>query len=137
MERWVVPVVRLVCFALPMFGLVRNAWAQQPTPWQLGFQEPATELARAADAFHNGMLVLIFSIAIFVMLLLVYTMWRFRAGRNPNPSKTTHSTIVEVLWTAIPVLILVVVAVPSFRLLFLSDAVANADMTIKAIGRTG
>lgn len=135
MERWFVLLVRPVCLVLPLFGLVRSAWAQQPTPWQLGFQAPATELARAANSFHNGMLVLTFGIAIFVMLLLLYTMWRFRAGRNPNPSKTTHSTIVEVLWTGIPVLILVVVAVPSFRLLFLSDAVADADMTIKAIGR--
>ncbi len=135
MERWIAPVVRRGLTALPFVGFGSAAWAQQPTPWQLGFQEPATEFARAANAFHNGLLYLIFAIAIFVLLLLVYTMWRFREGRNPNPSKTTHNSLIEILWTGIPVLILVIVAVPSFRLLFLSDAVANADMTIKAIGR--
>ena len=135
MERWFAPVVRQACLVLPFLGLAQNAWGQQPTPWQLGFQAPATEFARAAESFHNGMLVLIFGIGIFVMLLLVFTMWRFRASRNPTPSRTTHSTVVEILWTGIPVLILVIVAVPSFRLLFLSDAVADAEMTIKAIGR--
>ncbi len=135
MSQWLAPFLRRICFALPLLGLGSAAWAQQPTPWQLGFQEPATPFARAADAFHNGMLILIFGIAIFVLLLLLYTMWRFRAGRNPNPSQTTHNTLLEILWTGIPVLILVIVAVPSFRLLFLSDAVADADMTIKAIGR--
>ncbi len=135
MDRWLAPVIRRLCLALPLFGLSTSAWAQQPTPWQLGFQEPATEFARRADAFHDGMLILIFAIAIFVLLLLLYTMWRFRASANPNPSKTTHNTLVEILWTGIPVLILVIVAVPSFRLLFLSDAVADSQMTIKAIGR--
>ncbi len=135
MKRWFAPVVRRVWFVLPLLGLAPSAWAQQPTPWQLGFQEPATEFARAANSFHDGMLVLIFAIAIFVMLLLAYTLWRFSASRNPAPTRTTHNTLLEILWTGIPVLILVIVAVPSFRLLFLSDAVANADMTIKAIGR--
>lgn len=135
MNRLFAPVVRRAWFVVPLLGLASSAWAQQPTPWQLGFQEPATEFARAANSFHNGLLVLIFAIAIFVLLLMAFTLWRFSASRNPVPTRTTHNTLIEILWTGIPVLILVIVAVPSFRLLFLSDAVADSDMTIKVIGR--
>ena len=135
MDRWFAPVLRRAFVALPLFALGTAASAQQPTPWQLGFQEPATEFARKADAFHDGLLVLIFAIAIFVLLLLLYTMWRFRASANPNPTKTTHNTVVEILWSVIPIFILLGVARFSFPLLFLSDAVAESQMTIKAIGR--
>ncbi len=112
-----------------------SAWAQQPEAWRLGLQEAATPVMEMATSFNNLLLVVITAIVVFVLGLMVYVMWRFSEKRNPVPSKTTHSTVIEVLWTAVPVLILVLLAVPSFRLLYFADAAVDADMTIKAIGR--
>lgn len=114
------------------------ALAQEAThgrPWQLGFLDPVTPVARMMTEFHNFLLIITTAIALFVVALLVIVLVRFNEKANPTPSKTTHNTLIEVLWTAIPVLILVVVAIPSFRLLFLADVAVDADMTIKAIGR--
>ncbi|MFQ5972320.1 MAG: cytochrome c oxidase subunit II [Alphaproteobacteria bacterium] len=111
------------------------ALAQQPHKWQLGVQDAATPVMREMDAFHDLLLVIVTAIAVLVLTLLLYVIWRFRSGRNPTPSGTTHNTLIEVLWTAVPVLILVFIAIPSLRLLFFTDEVADADMTIKAIGR--
>ena len=104
-------------------------------PWQLGFLEPVTPVARMMTDFHNFLLIVTTAIALFVVALLAIVMVRFNEKANPTPSKTTHNTLIEVLWTAVPVLILTVVAIPSFRLLFLADVAVDADMTIKAIGR--
>ena len=81
--------------------------------------------------FHNLLLVIITLIAVFVLLLLLYVMYRFSEKRNPTPSRTTHNTVLEVLWTTIPVIILVIIAIPSFKLLYYVDRVEDADMTIK------
>jgi cytochrome c oxidase subunit 2 len=106
----------------------------QPRDWQLGLQPAAsTTMERIAD-FHDLLLVVILSITVFVLLLLLYVMYRFSARRNPTPSKTTHNTLIEVLWTTVPVIILVLIAIPSFKLLYYADRVEDADMTIKAIG---
>ena len=112
-----------------------GARAQQPEPWGLNFQTAATPLAEQIFAFHNMLVWLITAISIFVIALLAYILLRFRHTRNPEPSKTTHNSLLEIVWTGIPVLILIFVAVPSFKLLYFSDAVAGADMTVKAIGR--
>jgi len=122
----------LMCLSLVV---VPGAWAQQPEPWRLGLQKAATPVMEQVERFHNLLLVIITLIVLFVLALLIYTMWRFSEKRNPVPSKTTHNTLIEVLWTAVPILILVVVAVPSFRLLYFADTAVDADMTIKAIGR--
>ena len=82
--------------------------------------------------FHDYLNVLIFLISAFVLALLVYVCIRFKASNNPNPSKTTHNTIIEVLWTAVPVIILVIVAIPSFKILYYSDRAVDPEMTIKA-----
>lgn len=85
--------------------------------------------------FHNLLLVIIFLISIFVLILLLVTMWKFSAKRNPVPSRTTHNTMLEMLWTVLPVIILVVIAVPSFKLLYYSDEMPEKiDLTIKATG---
>ena len=110
-----------------------GAAAAKPEPWQLYTLPPATPVAADVMLFHDWLVWLIFAIAIFVLGLMVYVCIRFRAARNPNPSRTTHNTVVEVLWTAIPVLILVVVAVPSFRVLYLAEKVADPDMTVKIV----
>ncbi len=111
-----------------------GASAGTPAPWQMGFQEAATPLMKTVSDFHDLLLVIITLITLFVLALLLYVVWRFSESRNPTPSKTTHNTFVEVLWTVIPVVILVVIAVPSFRLLYYADRIPEADMTIKAVG---
>ena len=105
-----------------------------PKPWQMGFQTAVTPVMKDITSFHNWLLVLIILITFFVMGLMVYVIWRFNEKRNPVSSATTHNTVIEVLWTVIPVIILIGVAIPSFRLLYLEDVVPKADMIVKAIG---
>jgi len=109
--------------------------ANQPTKWQLSFQEPASQTMRDIVWFHDYMLMpIIVAISAFVLFLMLYVMVRFRESRNPNPSKRTHNVAVEILWTLIPCLILIVMAVPSFKVLYSQDTIPKADVTIKAIG---
>ena len=112
-----------------------SALANQPKDWQLGFQNPASDGMRDIISFHNNLLLpIIIAISVFVLFLMIYACIRFRASRNPNPSKTTHNVAVEVLWTLIPCLILIVMAVPSFKILYKQDTIPKADVTVKAIG---
>ncbi len=110
------------------------AGAAQPEPWQMGFQPAVTPVMEDINSFHNLLLVIITAIAVFVLVLLLYCMIRFNARSNPVASKTTHNTFIEVIWTVVPVLILVAIAIPSFRLLYLQEELPEADMTIKATG---
>jgi cytochrome c oxidase subunit 2 len=110
------------------------ALASEPLPWQMGFQEPAGSIAEKAQSLHDLLLIVITAISVFVLALLVYTCVRYRESSNPVPSKTSHNTTIEVLWTVIPVLILVVIAVPSFRLLYYMDETKNTDMVVKITG---
>ncbi|MGA7611917.1 MAG: cytochrome c oxidase subunit II transmembrane domain-containing protein, partial [Xanthobacteraceae bacterium] len=114
-----------------------SAWAAlgQPVDWQLGFQDAGTPVMEDIVWFHDYLLLgIITAIALFVLVLLLIIMIRFNATRNPTPSRTTHNTLIEVLWTAIPVLILVVIAIPSFKLLFYQLNLPPADVTVKATG---
>ena len=117
-----------------LFSTPALAELGQPRPWQLGFQEAVTPIMRQIDQFHDFLLIIITVITIFVLLLMVYVGIRFNKKANPKPSKTTHNTTLEVLWTVVPIIILVVIAVPSFRLLFAQYDFPKADVTIKAIG---
>ena len=111
------------------------AYANQPTDWQFGFQKAASESMRDIVSFHNNLLLpIIIAISVVVLFLMLYACVRFRASANPNPSKRTHNVTVEVLWTLIPCLILIVMAVPSFKILYKQDSIPKADLTIKAIG---
>ena len=113
----------------------QKAFANQPKDWQLGFQEAASETMRDIVNFHDKLLLpIIVAISVFVLFLMAYACIRFRASKNPNPSKRTHNVAVEVLWTLIPCLILIVIAVPSFKILYKQDTIPKADLTIKAIG---
>lgn len=116
-----------VAFAMP-------ASAQAPRNWQLGMQTPASPVAESIASLHDLVFWIITVITIFVAGLLVYVAWRFSAQRNPVPSKLAHHTGLEIAWTVIPVLILVVIAIPSFRLVYFVDRTHNADMTIKVTG---
>ena len=112
-----------------------NTFANQPKEWQLGFQNPASDGMRDIVNFHNNLLLpIIIAISVFVLFLMLYACVRFRASANPNPSKRTHNVTVEILWTLIPCLILIVMAVPSFKILYKQDTIPKADLTIKAVG---
>ena len=110
------------------------AVAGQPVPWQMHFQAPATPVMENILNFHWLLLPIITVITLLVLGMLLYCMIRFSARRNPVPSKLSHHTLIEVLWTVIPIMLLIVIAVPSFRLLYFGDRTADAEMTLKAIG---
>jgi cytochrome c oxidase subunit II len=106
----------------------------QPSPWQMNLQGPATPVAEFIHAFHDGILWVITAICLFVLGLIIYIVFRFNETKNPVPSKTTHNTMLEIAWTVIPVLILVGIAIPSFRLLKFQLELPNPEVVIKAIG---
>lgn len=110
------------------------ALAAQPTPWQMGFQPAASPVMEWVDGFHDFLLIVITLISVFVLALMIYVFIKFNAKANPTPSRTTHNTTIEVLWTVIPIVILVVIAVPSFKLMYYADRAVDADMTLKVAG---
>ena len=109
--------------------------SSEPKDWQLGLQESVTSIMDDVVFMHNYILMpIITAISVFVLFLLFYVCIKFRESKNPNPSKTTHNTFIEIVWTLIPCLILIVIAVPSFKLLYKQDIIPKADVTVKAIG---
>ena len=108
--------------------------AKEPYDWQLGFQAPSSDVMRSILSLHDFVLIMMTVITIFVLLLILYVVFRYRKKANPNPSKRSHNAILETLWTGIPVIILVVMAIPSFKLVYQQDVIPEADMTIKVIG---
>ena len=124
--------------AMAGFGFAAPAQAQKvigvPHDWQLNFPPPFTPVMERVESLHDILVVIIVLISVFVLALLLYAMWRFHASRNPTPTTVTHNTVLEIAWTIIPILILVVIAIPSFRLLYYSDKAVDAAMTIKVTG---
>jgi cytochrome c oxidase subunit 2 len=110
------------------------AMAQAPKNWQLGFQDAHSPTMERIVSFNNILFWLCVVICVFVMGLMLYIFIRFNRKRNPTPQKFSHNSLVEVLWTVIPVIILVAISIPSFRLLYFMDRTTEAEMTIKAIG---
>ena len=130
-------IVGLVAFAAAALAGAAGAVAGNvgaPENWQWNLQEAATPVMERMNSFHNMLLIIIVAISAFVFLLLAIIVVRFNARANPTPSKTTHNTMLEMIWTGVPVIILIVIAVPSFKLLYYQDRTPEADMTIKAIG---
>ena len=129
------PLLSCVVMALVALAAGAGPALALSEPWQLGFQEPATPtMARLSD-LHDLLVWIITVITLFVLGLLAYACYRYRAGWHPTPSKRTHNTVLEIAWTAIPVLILVVIAIPSFKLLYYMDVAEDPEMTLKATGR--
>jgi cytochrome c oxidase subunit II len=130
---------RLLGLAVAGMALVTSsaAFAElgQPAPWEFRLQQAASPVMEHIEWFHNVLLVIITVITLFVLGLLIAVVVKFNAKANPVPSRTTHNTLIEVAWTLIPVLILVSIAVPSFRLLFQELDIPKADLTIKATGK--
>jgi cytochrome c oxidase subunit 2 len=138
LKRLIAFVANSFAIGLAVVGSGGVALAQatgQPHPWQLGLQAAASPVMTDIIWFHDFLLYLITAITLFVLALLVIVMVKFNAKSNPVPSRTTHNTLIEVVWTVVPVLILVAIAVPSFRLLFYELKVPQADVTIKATGK--
>ena len=110
------------------------AMAQAPRPWEIGMQPAFSPVKQRIIALHDLVLVIITLITIFVGVLLAWVIYRYNERRNPNPSRTSHHTLLEVAWTILPVLILVVIAIPSFRLVYYEDRTNKADLTVKVTG---
>jgi cytochrome c oxidase subunit 2 len=115
-------------------GAAGTAAAQAPTDWEVDFQTALSPSMERIVDFNFMVTIIIVVISAFVFGLMAWIVYRYNARRNPTPSKTTHNTMLEVAWTIVPVIILLVIAVPSFRLLYYVDSVEDADMTLKAIG---
>jgi cytochrome c oxidase subunit II len=131
---------RLSAYAVAAGALLAGTGAAmaeigQPAPWQIGLQQSASPVMTDITSFHNFLLWIISAITLFVLILLLIVMVRFNARANPTPSRTTHNTLIEVIWMVVPVIILVAIAVPSFRLLFLELDAPKADLTVKATGK--
>ena len=121
--------------SLVLTTLPSTVLANEPVDWQLGFQKSASKTMSDIVWFHDYMLLpIITAITVFVLFLLAYACIRFRASRNPIASTTSHNTTIEVIWTLVPCLILIVMAVPSFKVLYSQDEIPKAEVTIKAIG---
>jgi cytochrome c oxidase subunit 2 len=135
MVRWLLAVV--VGFIISL-SAVPFAWAQDavgaPRPWEMGMQRSFGPIKDRIIELNDLVLVIITVITLFVGGLIVWVMIRYNSQRNPVPSQTSHNTIIEILWTVIPVLILVVIAIPSFRLIYYQDRTPDPDMTIKVTG---
>jgi len=127
--------VAITLVAILMGGEAALAGLGQPSPWQIGLQQSASPVMDNIIWFHDFLLYIITGIAGFVLVLLVVVMVRFNARTNPIPSRTTHNTLIEIAWTLIPIVILMFIAVPSFKLLFLQLNVPTADLTVKATGK--
>jgi cytochrome c oxidase subunit 2 len=121
-------------FIVSIAAFTGAAHAAEPEPWQLGFQPAVTPVAHLQHQLHDLVLIIITAITLFVLVLLLYVSVRFSAKRNPNPTKTSHNTVIEVLWTVLPVMILVVIAIPSFKLLYFMDKTENPELTLKVTG---
>lgn len=125
----------LLCWSLvAFFNCTMLASANQPTDWGLNFQEAATPAMQRAHDLHHLLLIIIFSITAFVTLLLIITLLRFRASANPTPSKTSHNTIIEIVWTIVPVIILIVIAIPSMKNLYENEKYIEPELTLKSTG---
>ena len=111
-----------------------SALASKPVPWQLDFQEAASPVMMELHNFHNFLLILSAAIVLFVFFLIMYVIIRFNARINPIPAKFTHNITIEIIWTVIPIILLVVIAIPSFRILKMAEHTPPADMTIKVVG---
>ena len=124
--------LQIVIFYMTSTSLL---YSSEPKNWQLGFQESVTSIMNDVVFMHDYILMpIITAISVFVLFLLFYVCIKFRESKNPNPSKTTHNTFIEIVWTLIPCLILIVIAIPSFKLLYKQDIIPKADVTVKAIG---
>src|SRR4051795_197462 len=127
-------VTAVTVFAAGSAALAATGATGQPHPWQLGLQAGVTPGMDDIIWFHDFLVWVIVAITLFVLALLMIVVVKFNARSNPTPSRTTHNTTIEIVWTVVPIIILLVIAVPSFKLLYFTDRAAKPDMTLKVIG---
>ncbi|MBP9753278.1 MAG: cytochrome c oxidase subunit II [Proteobacteria bacterium] len=128
------PMVRFFSFTLISFLSVFLYGGVQPKPWQIGFQEANAPLMEEITKVHNLVFIILCIIGITVTILLIAVIYKFRESKNPKPSTTEHHTVLEIIWTVIPVLLLIVILIPSIKILYVFDKAENPDMTIKVTG---
>ncbi len=132
-NRWAL--ATLMTFGLlPLLATVAAAKMGQPTDGQTGLQLPASTIAVEIDNFYSFVTYIIIAITLFVLALMIYVIFRFNERANPTPSRVTHNTTIEFVWTVVPVLILIAIGIPSFRLLYLQYQYPPADVVVKSIG---
>ncbi|MGH1374828.1 MAG: cytochrome c oxidase subunit II [Alphaproteobacteria bacterium] len=122
----------LALFAV--FPALAPAFANEPVNWGMGLQPAASSSAQRIEDFHDMLMIIITVITIFVFLLLVYVAIRYNKRANPKPSNVTHHVLLEIVWTIVPVVILIIIAVPSFKTLYKNDRIAEPEMTLKIKG---
>lgn len=121
---------RIITWVIALFS-PSIIYAAKPTPWQLGFQPAATPVMEKIESMYYFMLVILTFVVIFVVGLLAYTLWRFSAKNNPIPDKFTHNVAIEIIWTVIPVILLIIIAVPTFKSIYYVNQTPKAEFTIK------
>ncbi len=129
--------MKLFCKFLISFLVLLSsnaALADYPRPWQMMTQEAVTPIMSKMTEFHDILLVVIFAVSVFVFILLAYVFVKFNAKANPVPSKNSHNTLLEIVWTVVPVIILVAITIPSLRILYFSETIEDAEMTLKVTG---
>ena len=115
--------------------LINNAFSDGiPHPWQTGFQEAASPVMEVFEGFYNELFIIITIISLFVLGLLVYVCLKFRRSANPEPNRFSHNLKLEIIWTIIPVLIVLYIAIPSFKSIYMSDVLPETEMTLKVVG---
>jgi cytochrome c oxidase subunit II len=133
-KTWVIS-LSMACLAV--FGVAGQALAAalgEARPWQINFQPAYSPVMERVHDFHHMLLIIITSVVLLVLGVLGYVIFRFNAKRNPVPSKTAHNTVIEFVWTVVPVLILVIIAIPSLKLLYYSNKAPDYEMTLKVTG---
>ena len=120
--------------ALLVVIVSHSAFASKPEPWQVTLQEAASPVMAELNNFHNFLLIISTGIVLFVLFLIIYVVLRFNAKVNPIPAKFTHNIAIEIIWTVIPIILLVIIAIPSFRILKMVEHTPTADLTIKVVG---
>lgn len=130
-SRWLLVLFAFLAAALPGLPALADG---APHEWQMYFRDPATPVMADIIHFHDLIMVVEILIVLLVLGLMIYIFVKFNAKANPKPSRTTHNTMLEVIWTVLPVLILIVIAVPSLKLLFFMDKAKNPEMTLKITG---
>ncbi|MGH1377899.1 MAG: cytochrome c oxidase subunit II [Alphaproteobacteria bacterium] len=128
----------ILCMMLTVFAggiaLLNPALANEPVNWNLGLQPAATSSAERINDFHNLLLIVISLITVFVTVLLVFVVLRYNRHANKTPSKVTHNVMLEIVWTVVPIIILIIIAIPSFKTLYKNDRIAEPEMTLKITG---
>lgn len=133
---WSKALTAVTAVCAPSTALVwAGAALAEPKDWQIDFQPAVTPVMENIEDFHRLLLYIITAISLFVLALLLWVMVRYNRRTNPTPSRTAHNTLLEVMWTIIPVIILVIIAIPSFKLLYYEADMPKPDLTIKAIGK--